>query len=229
MISEELTENELTILSEKFEEAKAFTSSCRKGVKRSEETVKKMSQSLKGKPSPNKGKKFSEEHKKALSESHKLVPMTEARLEGYKKSSEKRKGKTHPFKNKENLKNYWVSKKGKIPNKSFDRTGCRDTYNSIKILKISTNEVFPSIRLAAENEGVKPGTFWAGISKGLKKYSDYKIIQNKNKRKILKISTNEVFDTIKKAAESLNVSPAALKIGIDKNFPKYSDFTFVFT
>lgn len=42
-----------------------------KGFKHTDESKKKMSESLKGKVSPNKGKKFSDEHREKLSESHK--------------------------------------------------------------------------------------------------------------------------------------------------------------
>ena len=73
----------------------------------SEETRKKMSEALKGRPSPNKGKQFSDEIKRKLSESHTGKKLSE---ETKRKMSEKRKGRHHTEESKKKMSE---SKKGK--------------------------------------------------------------------------------------------------------------------
>ena len=69
----------------------------RKLHKFSEETKKKLSESRKGKPSPNKGKRHSEESRKKLSEAHKGHTLSE---ETRKKIAEAMKNMSEEHKNK---------------------------------------------------------------------------------------------------------------------------------
>ena len=78
-----------------------------KGRRHSEETRKKLSETHKGKPSPNKGKHLSEEHKKKLSETHKGKQFSE---EHKNKLSEANKGKHF---SEEHKKKISEAKKGK--------------------------------------------------------------------------------------------------------------------
>jgi len=98
----------------------------------SQETIKKMSESHKGKPSPNKGKNLSETHKKNISLNHnkhlsdetkkKISESGKGKHKGIKfsaeirkKMSEAQKGKKHSDEGKNNIsKNnakYWLGKK----------------------------------------------------------------------------------------------------------------------
>ena len=82
------------------EESRKKLSESLKGRILSEESRKKLSEAKKGKNNPNYGKSLSEEHRKKLSESHKGKVMSE---ESRKKLSESHKGKTHTEEHRKNI------------------------------------------------------------------------------------------------------------------------------
>lgn len=81
------------------------------GGRHTEETKKKLSESLKGRTSPNKGKTFSEEHKRKISENNKGKTHSE---ETKRKLSDINRGKTIPEETREkiseNNSRYWEGK-----------------------------------------------------------------------------------------------------------------------
>ncbi len=104
-----------------------------KGKKHSLETRMKLSNSLKGRTSPNKGKKFSEEHKRKLSESHKgkISPLL-----GKKISNERKKLLSKYWKEKY-LNGYINPRKGKRKQLDLDIINKEQWINGKSVLQIS--------------------------------------------------------------------------------------------
>lgn len=139
------------------------------GFKHTEETKRKMSESAKGRTSPNKGKKMLEETRKLLSERHKGqhawnkgIPMTE---EQKKKISQRNKGRVLP---KEIYEKQAEKRRGLFVN---------DPKRSKKVYQYTIDEllvkVWPST-MECNRNGYKYQNVAACCTKKLKVYKGYK-------------------------------------------------------
>lgn len=198
-----------------FEEIKKEISESKKGTKLSLETKERISKATKGKT--KKGHNLDTQTKEKISAAHKGKPLSE---EQKAKIGLSHKGKENPYKLTEKRKEQYNKRKGK---KVCDRTGSQ-SYKRRKILKISTGEIFNGLPELAEKLGISTKTLWAGLKYKAQKYNDYKYIEEPKCYKILKISTGEIFLSLKDAAENFGVSPNTFSSGIKNNLPKYRDY-----
>ena len=66
------------------------------------------------------------------------------------------------------------------------------------------------------------------MKNNLDKYADFKFLNNsKTSQRILKISTNEIYESYIELSEELQISPGAIRIGIKENLPKYKDYILI--
>lgn len=198
-----------------FEEIKKEISESKKGTKLSLETRKKISKATKGKT--KKGHSLDTQTKEKISAAHKGKSLSE---EQKTKIGLSHKGKENPYKLTKKRKQQYNKRKG---TEVFDRTGSI-SYKRRKILKISTGEIFNGLPELAEKLNISKKTLWAGLKHKVKKYDDYKYIEEPKCYKILKISTGEIFLSLKEAAKNFGVSPSAFNLGIKNNLPKYKDY-----
>ena len=204
------------------EETKKKISNALLGHKVSQETLSKMSKSLKGKSSWAKGK---------LSWNHGLTKETN---ESLRKASERMKGFKHTEETKNKLKATAQKRKD-------------DYYNYLnkKVLCVETDIIYDSLKEAAKAVGLKAATSISACLVGKTNTAagyhwayadDYKKIQllsvykNKAKvihnghscRKIYCVELNIVFESIKSAAEYLNITAGSIRNCLTKHNSKYT-------
>ena len=184
------------------EESKKKMSESMKGKQFSEEHKQRMSESLKGRNSPFYGKHHSEEAKQMMSESHKGIQFSE---EHKQRMSESMKGKNNPMYGKkhseETKRKISESKKGKI-SPMYGKHHSEETKRKMsKKLKgrISCNK---GKKLSEETKR-KIGE----ASKGRKHSEEAKRkIGEASSKKVICITTGKIFNSITEASNYYNVS-----------------------
>jgi group I intron endonuclease len=218
------------------QETKDKISKANKGKKRSKEQIEKISKSLKGKSSKRKGvilsqeiknkirnsqlgeksswygRKHTKEELKKISKGNKNKIVSE---ETRKKMSNIKKGKPSPLKGR---------KCSDLVRNNMRKAKINSTKNYIKIVCIETREIFKSILEASIKLNINKSSISSCCSKKLKSagklhfcyYEDY-INNNYNTnpssyktKKIICLETNEIFNSIKEASNTKNISVSAL-------------------